>query len=112
MATLLTVDTARDGDGKLVLTAAGEIDLSNIDAFERALAAAATEAADGDETVTVDLAAVEYLDSAAINALFTHADHIQLVVHPVLVPVLTISGLPELVTIESVRPQQTEPAAD
>jgi anti-anti-sigma factor len=112
MATLLTLDTARDGDGKLVLTAAGEIDLSNIDAFDRALAAAATEAADGGEKVTVDLAAVEYLDSAAINALFTHADNIDVIAHPVLVPVLTISGLSELVTVESVRPQQTDAAAD
>ena len=31
MSTLLTLDTARRSDGKLVLIAAGEIDLSNID---------------------------------------------------------------------------------
>lgn len=104
MPTSLTLDTARNRDGKLVLIAAGEIDLSNIDAFDQALATAATEAADNGETLTVDLTAVEYLDSAAINALFTRADHIHLIAHSVLMPVLTISGLSELVTIESVPP--------
>jgi hypothetical protein len=33
MPTSLTLDIARGNDGKLVLIAAGEIDLSNIDAF-------------------------------------------------------------------------------
>ena len=45
MPTSLTLDTARNDDGKLVLIAAGEIDLSNIDAFDQALATATTEAA-------------------------------------------------------------------
>ena len=112
MPTSLTLETARNRDGKLVLTAAGEIDLSNIDAFEQALATATTEAADSGETVTVDLGAVEYLDSAAINALFTYADHIHLIAHPVLMPVFGISGLSELVTIESVLPEQTDAEPD
>jgi anti-anti-sigma factor len=112
MPTSLTVETARNDDRKLVLIAAGEIDLSNIDAFDQALATATAEAADSGETLTVDLTAVEYLDSAAINALFTHADHIQLIAHLVLMPVFTISGLSELVTIESVLPQQTDAAPD
>jgi anti-anti-sigma factor len=112
MPTSLTLDTARDDDGQLVLIAAGEIDLSNIDAFDQALATATTEAADSGETLTVDLTAVEYLDSAAINALFTYADHIRLIAHPVLMPVFTISGLSELVAIESVLPQQTDAAPD
>ena len=55
-------------------------------------------------TLTVDLSAVEYLDSAAINALFTHADRINLVASALLMPVLTISGLTELVTIEPAPP--------
>ncbi|MDT5258188.1 MAG: hypothetical protein QOD10_3268 [Mycobacterium sp.] len=111
MPTSLTLDTARNRDGKLVLIAAGEIDLSNIDAFDQALATATTEAADSGETLIVDLTAVEYLDSAAINALFTRADHIHLIAHSVLMPVLTISGLSELVTIESVPPAQKTDAA-
>ena len=41
MPTSLTLDTARRNDDKLVLIAVGEIDLSNIDAFNQALTAAA-----------------------------------------------------------------------
>jgi anti-anti-sigma factor len=104
MPTLLTLDTARNDDGKPVLIAAGEIDLSNIDAFDQALAEAVADAADDGGTVTVDLTAVEYLDSAAVNALFARADHIRLIAHPVVMPVLTISGLSELVAIETVPP--------
>ncbi|UXA09452.1 STAS domain-containing protein [Mycobacterium sp. SMC-2] len=99
MPTSLTLDTARGNDGKLMLVAAGEIDLSNIDDFVRALTSASGDAT-GDGPLTVDLSGVEYLDSAAINALFSHANHIQLIAHPILMPVLTISGLTELVAIE------------
>lgn len=102
MPTSLTLDTARRNDGKLMLVAAGEIDLSNIDTFTQALLSASTEASDSGP-LTVDLSAVEYLDSAAINALFTHADRISLVASALLMPVLTISGLNELVTIESAQ---------
>jgi anti-anti-sigma factor len=107
MPTSLTLDTARRSDGKIVLTAAGEIDLSNIDAFDAALSAATTEAAPSGRTLTVDLSAVEYLDSAAINALFARMDHIDLIAHPLLMTVLTISGLAELVSIEPARPEST-----
>jgi hypothetical protein len=44
------------------------------------------------------------LDSAAINALFTRADHIRVVAHPFLIPVLNISGLSELVNVEPAPP--------
>jgi anti-anti-sigma factor len=104
MPTSLTLDTARRSDGKYLLTAAGEIDLSNIDTFNQALTMAITETADSGGPLTVDLSAVEYLDSAAINALFTHADQIQLIAHPILMPILKISGLTDLVTIEPAPP--------
>jgi len=100
MPTSLTLDTARSSEGTPTLIAAGEIDLSNVDAFDQALGAATAEAAGSGETLTVDLTAVEYVDSAAINALFTRADHIRLVANPLLMPVFKISGLSELVTIE------------
>lgn len=100
MSTSLTLDTVRRADGKLVLLAAGEIDLSNIEAFDQALATATTEAVSSRQTLTVDLSGVEYLDSAAINALYSRADHIDLIAHPVLMPVFAISGLSELVTVE------------
>src|SRR6202795_66205 len=79
MPTSLTLDTMPSDDGKLVLIAAGEIDLSNIDVFDQALTTAAADAVSSGGKLTVDLSAVEYLDSAAINALFGRADHIQLI---------------------------------
>jgi anti-anti-sigma factor len=84
----------------------GEIDLSNIDAFKQALNTSAA-AASTDARLTVDLAAVEYLDSAAINALYILADHIHLIANPVLIRGLAISGLAELVTIELLPPTET-----
>jgi anti-anti-sigma factor len=103
MPTSLTLDTARR-DGQVVLTATGEIDLSNVDAFSQALSAATTEAGGDGGTLTVDLSAVEYLDSAAINALFARADHIRLIAHPLVVPILFVSGITELVAVESAPP--------
>ena len=100
MSASLTLDTTRLGDGKLVLIAAGEIDLSNIDTFNQALSRSTAEAASSGAKLTVDLNAVEYLDSAAINALYNLADHIHLIANPVLMRGLTVSGLAELVTIE------------
>jgi anti-anti-sigma factor len=100
MSTPLSLDTTRCNDGELVLIAAGEIDMSNIDAFNRALTTATAEAVDSGETLTVDLSAVEYLDSGAINALVAHADAIKLIAHPLLMSALTVSGLNELVAIE------------
>ena len=106
MQTSLTLDTARRKDGELRLVAAGEIDLSNIDAFKQALTTAITDATSS-EMLTVDLAAVEYVDSAAINVLCAHADSIHtLIAHPLLINILTISGLTELVTIEAAPPSE------
>jgi anti-anti-sigma regulatory factor len=119
MPTSLTVDTSRGNDGRLVLSATGEIDLSNIDTFTEALSRAVTEiqsgaayeaeartqAADGGSTLTVDLTAVDYLDSAAINALFTHAERIHVIADPRLIRVFTISGLTELTTMETAPPK-------
>ena len=104
MPTLLTLDTAPRDNGELVLTAAGEIDLSNIDAFTQALTSAIAENGDSGEPLTVDLSAVEYLDSAAINALFTHADEIRLIAGPLLMRVFNISGLTELAAVEAAPP--------
>ncbi|MEV3905100.1 MULTISPECIES: STAS domain-containing protein [unclassified Mycobacterium] len=103
MATPLSLDTQRI-DGTVVLTAAGEIDLSNVEEFSQGLTGAAQTAGAG--AVTVDLSAVRYVDSAAINALFTIADvsdRLRLIVHPLLMRVLDISGLTQLATVEAAR---------
>jgi anti-anti-sigma factor len=100
MPSSLTLETGRSGDGELVLTATGEIDLSNVDTFDHALTTAVAETAEGGGTLTVDLSGVEYLDSAAVNALFPHADHIRLIAHPFLIRVFGVSGLSELAAVE------------
>ena len=105
MPTLLTLDTARRDDGNVVLSAAGEIDLSNVDEFTQALTTGIAETASSGGPLTVDLSAVEYLDSAAINVLFTHAEQIHLIARPLLIRVFTISGLTELATIEPAPPK-------
>jgi anti-sigma B factor antagonist len=100
MPTPLSLNTDRGVDGTPRVTAAGEIDISNIDVFSEAL----TTASEGMRgPITVDLSAVKYLDSAGINALFRHADEIDrlhLIVHPFLLRVLTISGLSEIATVQ------------
>ena len=100
MSTLLTLDTARSNDGKLVLIASGEIDLSNIDTFTHALDTAIEETTGSGQKLTVDLGTVKYLDSAAVNVLFAHAEQIQLIVHPFLIRIFTITGLTELTSVE------------
>ena len=93
MTTPLTLSTNRHPDGSLVLTADGEIDMSNASQLGDALAQA------GDGPVVVDLTAVGYLDSAGLTVLFSHADHIELVATELLTPVLTISGLSEIAPV-------------
>lgn len=102
MTTPLTLDIDRHDDGTVVLLAVGEIDLSNVATFSRAVGDA-IDAGSGSE-VTVDLSAVDYLDSGGINVLFTYADHIHLIVKPLLIPVLTISGFTELARVEAKPP--------
>lgn len=100
MATLLTLNTDRGADGTPRVTAMGEIDISNIDVFTEALAAASVGARG---PITVDLSAVKYLDSAGINVLFKHAGEIEslhLIVHPFLLRVLTITGLTDIARVE------------
>ena len=96
MTTPLTLTTDRL-DGAAVLIAAGEIDMSNAATFATALAGAADVA--GDQPLVVDLTAVEYLDSAGLAALFQHVERIELRTGPLLAPLLTVSGLADLVTV-------------
>ena len=103
MATRLTINADRHEDGAAVLTVAGEIDLTNIEAFGAALDDACS---DGQRaTVTVDLSDVEYLDSGGINVLFAHANDIHVIANPILMPVLKISGLTDVASVESAGPQ-------
>ncbi|GAB3110070.1 STAS domain-containing protein [Streptomyces calidiresistens] len=92
MTTSLTLVPGQRSDGRAQLAVTGEIDMSNIDTFARALD-------DAPGPLVVDLTAVEYLDSAGLSVLFARAERLELVVPPLLEPVLTISGLAELTTV-------------
>lgn len=102
MTTPLALDTARRKDGTVALVAAGEIDLSNVASFADALASAISQNAiteHADKPVVVDLSAVEYLDSGAINVLFNWVDQVRVIANPLLLPVLKVSGLADLTTV-------------
>ena len=85
-----------------MLTADGEIDMSNAGQLRDALDRT------GGRPLVIDLTSCEYLDSAGLTVLFTHAGHIELVAAPMLFPVLRISGLSE---IAAVRPADPGPNA-
>ncbi|MFD6358465.1 STAS domain-containing protein [Streptomyces roseolus] len=92
MTTPLTLTRGRGTDGTPVLRAVGEIDMSNSDVLAAAL----------DDTpgrVVVDLTEVGYLDSAALSVLFARAVRVELIAPPLLLPVLTVSGLADLVPV-------------
>lgn len=66
---------ATTSDGHVRLVVEGEVDLSNAEDVERAVLAAIDNDADG---VTVDLTAVDYLDSAGLRILYTLATRLEL----------------------------------
>lgn len=103
--TPLTLTSHRRDDGTTVLSASGEIDMANIDTFAAALREA--RAVREDHHVVVDLTAVHYLDSSAVNVLSTHADDLHLVVNPLLLRLFVISGLTMLTTVETATPDTT-----
>lgn len=100
MATPLELRTDRRDDGTTVVIAAGELDLSNVAEFSEALGSAVARPASADVTpVRVDLTRIEYLDSGAISVLFEHADAIDVLVNPILMSVLTVSGLDKVTRV-------------
>jgi anti-sigma B factor antagonist len=92
MTTPLSLVPGRRSDGTTLLTAVGEIDMTNTDAL-----AAALDTARG--PVVLDLTGVAYLDSAGLAVLFARAERIELLATPLLAPVLTISGLTDITTV-------------
>jgi len=101
MATPLSVRTDIGDDGTVVVGVTGELDMSNIDVFSAAIADAITPASHDGGVLTIDLTGVEYLDSAAIDVLFGNADRIRLIVNPILIPVLKVSGLTNVTSVEA-----------
>ena len=95
MATSLELSTRRDADGGLVVTAVGEIDMSNADRFRDDLGQAVSD----DGRLVVDLTGVEYLDSAGVRVLFAFTPGLSLIAGPLLAPVLAISGLSDVTSV-------------
>lgn len=100
MSTPLKLQSGRRADGRPVLTADGEIDMTNLARFSAAL----TEAVAGGGPVVVDLTSVTYLDSGAIHAMYGHAEQLQLVCNRLLLRALTFSGLAGVVDRIDVDP--------
>jgi anti-anti-sigma factor len=102
MDTPLNLSTRRRDDGTVQVSAAGELDLSNIAVFTQAIEAAVSAPSDGGGQVTIDLSGVEYLDSGAINALFEHVNDIrEIIANPILMPVLKVSGLTTVTPVQA-----------
>ena len=97
MTTPLILTPGHRPDGTALLSAAGEIDMSNT-----ADLAAALDSTTG--LLVLDLTAVDYLDSAGLSVLFAHADRLELIAPPLLAPVLAISGLADLTTVRPSEP--------
>ena len=97
MSTPLDLSTHQRPDGSWVVTAAGEIDMSNAGVLAESLAQARAKAGEG--CLVVNLRAVQYLDTAGLTTLFMNAPGIELIASPLVAPVLTISGLCDLVTV-------------
>ena len=95
MTTPLELSTRRDANGATVLTAVGEIDMSNAAGFRDALAAAGA----GGAAFTVDLTGVEYLDSAGLTALLPYASSVKIIATALLAPVLSVTGLDPVTTV-------------
>lgn len=95
------LDPAGGPQGTPVVTVAGEIDPAAASQLDELLRAAGKDS----RQVTVDLSAVDYLDTAGIGVLFDHAAKITLVVllaaDSLIAPVVTTGGLDRVATVRT-----------
>jgi anti-sigma B factor antagonist len=97
VTTALTLVSGRGDDGDRVLSATGEIDMSNVAEFGAALDGELAAGA----TLTVDLTGVTYLDSAGVAVLFDRVGghDLRLVAPRLLDRVLRVSGLTQVAKV-------------
>ncbi|MFD2419733.1 STAS domain-containing protein [Amycolatopsis pigmentata] len=100
MKASLTLTSSRKPDGTVVLTAEGEIDMTNSADFATAIEEALPDATG---SLVVDLTEVDYLDSAGLTVLLNTADRVEIIATPLLAPVLTICGLTELTKVHGIE---------
>lgn len=91
--------TTTSPGGAVTVTAIGEIDLATAGTFRDTL----THATAGHKHLTIDLTAVDYLDSAGIRVLYefaaSHTPDILVQPHRSVAVALEISGLVDILTI-------------
>jgi anti-anti-sigma factor len=91
--------TTASASGAVTVTAIGEIDLATAGQFRDTLARAGADR----DRLTIDLTAVDYLDSAGIRVLddFAASHALEILVQPggVVIVTLNVSGLVDVVTI-------------
>lgn len=99
MTERLDISVAEDGDGSVTARVAGEIDLSNVEAFRQAL----DTGADPGRRLSVDLSLVTYIDSAGMGVLFARAAHgpleVRLQPDSIVAPLIDITRLGDVATI-------------
>src|ERR1019366_3760479 len=98
----LKLSPRRGTDGLAVVTAVGETDMSNADSFRDALGQTAPEGG----RFAVHLTGVQYLDSGALTVLFVHMPGTQLRASPLLAPLLTLSGLSDIISVREPQDQE------
>jgi anti-anti-sigma factor len=86
-----------------LVTVEGEIDLAAASELDEVL----RTAGQGSDEVSVDLSAVDYLDTAGVRVLFDHAVRVRLVLllaaNGIIAPVIATSGLGRLATVRTVE---------
>ncbi len=99
-AAAVQIGTRSDG-GETTITVAGDLDMSNVSALERAVAAATGEPP---QRLVFDLAALRFMDSAGIAVLLSAAERVPNVrLHapsPAVRRVIEMTGLTEILAIE------------
>jgi anti-anti-sigma factor len=99
----VAIDPAGGPQGTPLVAVEGEIDPAAASRLDEML----TEAAESSDQVTVDLSAVDYLDTAGVRVLFDHAGQARLVLllasDGIIAPVITTSGLGRVVTVRTVH---------
>ncbi|SHL10907.1 anti-anti-sigma factor [Pseudonocardia thermophila] len=94
----LSISTVPAGDGTATVVVDGEVDLATVGQLRAALGSAARTASG----TVLDLTAASYFDSAAVKAVFEHADVLREIVVPaggIVARVLAISGLDKHVAV-------------
>ena len=110
MATPLSITTDHRDDGTLVLTATGEIDLSNLEAFADALSdgsAAWRATVRRSPSTSPEWSIWTAVPSTRCSVTPSACD---VIANPILMPVLTISGLTDVASVEPAGAKPPSPS--